>query len=94
MTQAAIAAESPAAGAVEQLTLDFLAYLELERGLSRNTLAAYRCDLLQFGDYLHRHELAPVHAAHADLAAFLTELARGDDTHPPASAATLGRKVA
>jgi integrase len=29
--------------------LDFLAYLELERGLSRNTLQAYRSDLLQFG---------------------------------------------
>src|SRR5438874_2645449 len=31
------------------LTLDFLAYLELERGLSRNTLEAYRSDLQQFG---------------------------------------------
>ena len=29
--------------------LDFLAYLEFERGLSRNTLEAYRSDLLQFG---------------------------------------------
>ena len=29
--------------------LDFLAYLELERGLSRNTLGAYRSDLLQLG---------------------------------------------
>ena len=33
----------------EQLMLDFLAYLEFERGLSRNTLEAYRSDLLQFG---------------------------------------------
>ena len=32
--------------------LDFLAYLEFERGLSRNTLEAYRSDLLQYGDYL------------------------------------------
>ena len=29
--------------------LDFIAYLEFERGLSRNTLEAYRSDLLQFG---------------------------------------------
>ena len=29
--------------------LDFLAYLEFERGLSRNTLDAYRSDLQQFG---------------------------------------------
>ena len=33
----------------EDLVLDFLAYLEFERGLSRNTLEAYRSDLLQFG---------------------------------------------
>ena len=39
----------PEQGSIESLTLDFLAYLELERGLSRNTLEAYRSDLLQFG---------------------------------------------
>ena len=32
--------------------LDFLAYLEFERGLSRNTLDAYRTDLFQFGRFL------------------------------------------
>ena len=36
----------------EHLVLDFLAYLEFERGLSRNTLEAYRSDLLQFGAHL------------------------------------------
>ena len=41
-------------GAIEPLMLDFLAYLELERGLSRNTLEAYRSDLLQFGEFLDR----------------------------------------
>jgi integrase/recombinase XerD len=84
----------PSAGTVAQLTLDFLAYLELERGLSRNTLAAYRCDLQQFGDFLSRRGLAPVEATHGDLAAFLTELARGDGEHPPVAATTLARKVA
>ena len=39
----------------ESLLLEFLAYLELERGLSRNTLNAYRTDLLQYGDYLREH---------------------------------------
>ena len=38
----------------EHHVLDFLAYLEFERGLSRNTLEAYRSDLLQFGAYLDR----------------------------------------
>ena len=39
-------------GRFEGLVLDFLSYLELERGLSRNTLNAYRTDLLQFGEFL------------------------------------------
>ena len=43
----------------ENLVLDFLAYLEFERGLSRNTLEAYRSDLLQFGHFLVRNELDP-----------------------------------
>ena len=34
-----------------RLLLDFLAYLELERGLSRNTLQSYRSDLMQYGGY-------------------------------------------
>ena len=38
----------------EHLVLDFLAYLEFERGLSRNTLEAYRSDLLQLGAHLRR----------------------------------------
>jgi len=84
----------PAAGAVEQLTLDFLAYLELERGLSRNTLQAYRSDLHQFAEFLAGRELTPQTASHGDLAAFLTELAEGDDEHAPVAATTLARKVA
>src|SRR5207247_11155955 len=35
-----------------QLVLDFLGYLELERGMARNTLQSYRSDLLQFGAFL------------------------------------------
>ncbi len=93
MTPTEIAAP-PAGGAVEQLTLDFLAYLELERGLSRNTLQAYRSDLHQFAGFLAVRELTPQTASHGDLAAFLTELAQGDERHPPVVAATLARKVA
>ena len=47
-----MAIASPRAQPYEHLVLDFLAYLEFERGLSRNTLEAYRSDLLQFGDWL------------------------------------------
>lgn len=72
---------------------DFLAYLELERGLSRNTLEAYRGDLAQLSGYLQRHDLDPRTATHSDLAAFLAELGTGRDGHAIA-ASTLSRKVA
>jgi len=81
--------QTPVAGpgrAIEPLILGFLDYLELERGLSRNTLDAYRCDLLQLGDYLQRHELLATEATHGDLASFLTEL--------DVAASTLARKTA
>jgi integrase/recombinase XerD len=79
---------------LQRLTLDFLAYLELERGLSRNTLHAYRSDLAQLGEFLRAHRLSPLQAQHGDLAAFLSELARGVQERPAVSAATLQRKVA
>ena len=77
-----------------RLTLDFLAYLELERGLSRNTLGAYRSDLLQFGEFLDRRDLGVTDARHGDLAAFLSELARGEGERPAVAKATLQRKSA
>jgi integrase/recombinase XerD len=76
------------------LTLDFLAYLELERGLSRNTLEAYRSDLLQYGEFLDRQKLNVMEVRHGDLAAFLSELAAGAGERPPVAAATLRRKTA
>lgn len=75
------------------LVLDFLAELELERGLSRNTLTAYRSDLLQLGEFLRTRAVDPLRAQHADLAAFLAELA-AEAPGPAVSAATLRRKVA
>jgi integrase/recombinase XerD len=76
------------------LVLDFLAYLELERGLSRNTLEAYRSDLLQLGAYLERGGREALRATHADLAGFIDELARGAGGRPPAAATTIQRKIA
>jgi integrase/recombinase XerD len=82
---------------LDRLSLDFLAYLELERGLSRNTLEAYRVDLLQLGEFLQRRGLDPLQAGHRDLAAFLSELADGSPEpggRGPVSPATLQRKAA
>ncbi len=74
--------------------LDFLAYLEFERGLSRNTLEAYRSDLLQFGAFLTRGDVGLLEAQHAQLAGWMDELAAGTGEKPPAAPATLQRKAA
>jgi integrase/recombinase XerD len=84
----------PAPAGIEGEILDFLAYLELERGLSRNTLEAYRSDLLQFGEFLDRRHLMLADTQHGDIAGFLSELAAGGAERPPVAAATLARKVA
>jgi integrase/recombinase XerD len=79
----------------EHLVLDFLAYLEFERGLSRNTLDAYRTDLFQFGRFLEEREVSALEAQPGDVADFLEALARGDgDGRAPASPATIHRKSA
>src|SRR2546423_7978832 len=77
----------------EHLVLDFLAYLEFERGLSRNTLEAYRSDLLQFGRFLDARGTTAIEASSADLADFLADLAQGNG-RPAASPATIHRKAA
>ncbi len=82
-----------------ELTLEFLGALELERGLSRNTLEAYRSDLQQFGAFLAGRGgpsgdgLDPLAVTPDDLADFVSELAGGGDRRALAPA-TLQRKIA
>jgi integrase/recombinase XerD len=93
----AIAEASPVQRHLTDLTLEFLGALELERGLSRNTLEAYRSDLQQYGLFLARRGpggLDPLQAGPADLAAFVSELADGHDGKLPMAPATLQRKIA
>ncbi len=78
----------------EHLVLDFLAYLEFERGLSRNTLDAYRTDLLQYGRFLEEREESALDATPGDVSDFLELLAKGTPERPPASPATIHRKSA
>jgi integrase/recombinase XerD len=81
-------------GRFEHLVLDFLAYLEFERGLSRNTLEAYRGDLLQLGRFLAERDVSALDASLGDVTDFLTQLGAGDADHRPASPATIHRKSA
>jgi integrase/recombinase XerD len=78
----------------EHHLLDFLGYLEFERGLSRNTLEAYRSDLLQLGAHLEREGVDVLDAEHEHLAGFLTDLANGGEDRPAVAPATLQRKAA
>ncbi len=91
----AVAPATPGADArFESLVLDFLSYLELERGLSRNTLDAYRTDLHQYGEFLAAHDCDALAARPADVADFLAELATGEGDRPACSGATIHRKAA
>src|ERR1700753_1425818 len=87
-------ADSGADARFRSLTLDFLSYLELERGLSRNTLNAYRTDLLQYGEYLSVHHLDALSARPAEVGEFLAELATGGPEKPPCSSSETHRKGA
>jgi integrase/recombinase XerD len=79
----------------EALVLDFLAHLEFERGLSNNTLTAYRTDLLQYGSFLASREIGATEATALDVSEFLAELAAGDgEERKPCSASTIHRKAA
>lgn len=55
---------------------DFVAFLELERGIAKNSCLAYEKDLLQFGDFLRRKKLAgaPRAVRPEHLSAWLAEL--------------------
>src|SRR3954449_5028287 len=84
----------------EVLVLDFLAYLEFERGLAHNTLDAYRTDLLQYGVFLAGRGRGALEADRGDVADFLADLATGhpaseaQDARPACSPATISRKAA
>ena len=87
-------AETSPARRLAELTLDFSGYLELERGLSRNTLEAYSRDLSQFGAFLEARGVDPLEARPDDLRDFVSRLADGGEGRPPAAPATLQRKIA
>jgi len=95
------AGRGPADARFEALVLDFLAHLEFERGLARNTLDAYRTDLLQFGAFLARRGIDATKVDRAEVADFLADLATGVEPdadgnggRPPCSPATISRKTA
>src|SRR5882757_6685160 len=91
----ATAPPHPSTRPFSDLVLDFLAYLDLERGLSRNTLEAYRTDLQQFGVWLEEQGLSALEVTHTQLTDFIAQLGTGERGKGRAVApATVQRKVA
>lgn len=70
---------------------DFIAYLETERGLAANTIAAYGRDLRLWGEYVRRKTIDPAAPAREDLTRFLEALRAG---RPPARSAMSSSSVA
>lgn len=73
---------------------DFIAHLELERGLSPNTLSAYRSDLEAYGRFLVSAGIDPIAARPQDLAAWSASLASPPEGEKRPASSTLHRKAA
>ncbi len=74
---------------------DYLAHLRVERGLSANTVAAYRRDLARYATFLTasgRERLADVREA--DVGAYLTAVREGADGGRPLSPSSTARALA
>lgn len=68
--------------------------MDVERGLSRNTLAAYRRDLRRWQEFLRAAAVtAPDQVSESMVAAFLTQLREGDQAHPALSASSAARTL-
>lgn len=77
-------------GTISQYISDYLAYLELERGLSGNTILAYQSDLIGFFDYLsNEKEVVLEDLKRKDFSHFVKFLAR-NELNPT----TITRKIA
>src|SRR5215470_6530639 len=86
MVLAPSATQAGSDAAFGALVLDFLAYLEFERGLARNTLDAYRNDLAHYGAWLAARGRGALDVDAEDLQAFVAQM-----TGAPA---TIQRRIA
>ena len=84
----------PADVSVSQAAQGYLDHLAVERGLSRNTVAAYRRDVTRFADWCRGRGIDTLAAVtEGDLADFAVSLGVGDDEHPPLAAGSTARTV-
>ncbi len=58
------------------LTKEFLSYLQVERGLAKNSLASYKRDLAKLKKFAEDQNLDVVHLSRKDLRGFIAELSK------------------
>jgi len=81
-------------GALARALDAYLAHLTVERGLSRNTLAAYRRDLTRYLAFLDARGCeAPAEVASADVEAYVLAVRTGGDGRAPLAAASAARGI-
>lgn len=78
--------------ALRQVVSSYLDHLTVERGLSANTLSAYRRDLDRYLYLLAERGVTElVQAGPQEITAYLTWLRAGDEQHPPLAASSAAR---
>jgi integrase/recombinase XerD len=79
---------------VERSVRSWLTHLDVERGLSANTLKAYRRDLARWTAYLAVVGVAdPAEVSEQHVSEFLARLREGDEDHPPLAANSAARTL-
>lgn len=80
---------------VEQAAAAFLDHMAVEKGASKNTLAAYRRDLQRYTDYLKTVSRPNISAVtEDDISEYLTQLREGDAQHQPLAPSSVARTLA
>jgi integrase/recombinase XerD len=80
--------------AVERAVRGWLNHLDVERGVSANTLKSYRRDLARYTAYLHARGVTdPAAVTEAHVSDFLATLREGGGEHPPLAASSAARTL-
>src|SRR5690625_699422 len=72
----------------------YLNHLRIERGLSANTLSAYRRDLVRYLSHLAAERIDPMQVDPAQVTAWLQDLRTGADGGAPLAASSAARSLA
>ncbi|SES00973.1 integrase/recombinase XerD [Pedococcus cremeus] len=79
---------------VERAVRGWLNHLDVERGVSANTLASYRRDLARYTAYLGERGVSdPASVTEAHVSDFLATLREGSADHPPLAASSAARTL-